>query len=529
MRLSFLEGMRLWALLTLPFLLRAQTPPEPTPVPAGATRRIVLQLSTAPIAGDAIYFTVSTKQLAIVVITPDGVRFTEETAEKAGFDWGQLDVTPPIGSTDAGALGSMHFLRDGLAGAYVVEFTAPTGVQNASATAQFGSEQEKYLAGMSHIAGFQKIGPYRLIPGRVPLEIVLGQDEEGALFDLVTPESSQLLLTLPSGQTIDSKAGKQAKITWVSATRETIDPPGAMFGVGGFLLPGKGRHQVVTFEKAAKGTYKLSATGGPTEITAAFIPFGRMMKVISDSTTAAPRTPAGETTIQLYALPYEAKVGDKLPLKVAIAGEPLSDLRFVVQMEYRQIVSREPLQYSAPEVVVVPTSFTKDAQGFYTGTIVPRKPGVLRVGVEVSGRSSNGRNVLEKSVVYGPTVTRVAARFLGLTTRKVDVDHDGLFDRLEISAKLDVAEPGDYAMRLVILGSANSVAPTDVRRKLPVGVQVLTAVFSAEEVRNRLSDGAWTVAVPQIYRTVGDNFEESVAVPQTEVKIEGNRIHDWRR
>jgi hypothetical protein len=529
MRLSFLEGMRLWALLTLPLLLRAQTPPEPTPVPAGATRRIVLQLATAPIAGDAIYFTVSTKQLAIVVITPDGVRFTEETAEKAGFDWGQLDATPPIGSSDAGALGSTHFLRDGLAGTYVVEFTAPAGVHNASATAQFGSEQEKYLAGMSHIAGFQKIGPFRLIPGRTPLEIVVDRDEEGALLDLVTPGNSPLLLTLPNGQTIDSKTGKRAKVTWVSATRETIDPPDAMVGIGGFLLPGKGMHQVLTFEKAAKGKYKIRAAGGPTVITAAFIPFGRMMTEEMDSSSTAPRPPAGQIAIQPYGLPNAAKVGDKLPVMFGIEGEPLSDLRFVVQMEYRQIVSRQPLRFSTPEVIAVPTTFTKNAEGLYTATIVPDKAGALRVGVEVSGRSSNGRSVSERSVLSELTVTRVVARFLGLTMRKVDVDHDGLFDRLEISANLDVAVPGDYEMRLELTGSTHSPVFTHVEGKLGAGAQAMTVAVPAEVVRSRLLDGTWTIGVPLIFRPEGNTFGESVVVPQTPVKMEGNRIDEWRQ
>lgn len=524
-----MECVRLFGLLTIPLLLSAQTRPAPTPVPEGTTQQIVLQIATAPLEGDAIYFQISTKQLSIVVITPDGVRFTEKTAEKAGFDWGQLDVTPPIGSTDAGAAGSMHFLRDGVAGSYVVEFTAPTGVHNASAAAQFGSEEAQYLTVMGHVAGFQKFGPIPLTPGQRPLEIFVDRDEDGALFDLVTPASTELLLTLPDGQTIDSKIGEQAKVSWISAERENIDPPGAMFGISGFLLPGKGVHQVVTFGKAAKGRYQVSAIGNPTAITAAFIPIGRILKEATDPMAASPRPPAGWIAIQPYALPNEAKVGDKLPVMIGITGDPLSDLRFAVQMEYRQIVSRDPLQYSAPEVVSVPTTFTKNERGLYTGTIVPRKPGVLRVGVEVSGRNSKGRNVSEKTVLNESTVTRVVARFLGLVARKVDADHNGTLDRLELAAKLDVVVPGDYEMRLTILGSGNSAALVDVRRNLQVGVQMLTAVLSAETIRSQLSDGTWTVAVPQIYRPEGNSFGEFVVVPETQVKIEGNRIRDWGR
>lgn len=398
--------MRLPGLLALPLLLHAQAPTALVPIPAGTTRQIILQVATPPVPDDTFYYDISTKRLSVVLVTPDGARITQATARQAGFDWGDIDVRPPIGSTDAGAAGCMHFLRTGRAGTYVVEFTAPAGVQNASAGASFGTEQDKYSVMMSRAPGYQKLGPYRLTPGQNPIEIVLDRDEQAAIFDLVTPAGGQLSLTLPNGQTIDRSIGEQARMSWEAAARENIDPPGAMAGISGFLLRDRGMHDVVMLQNAAQGRYQIRAVGAPVQVTAAYIPLGRILKGATDALTSAPvQAPAGQTRIQPYALPgYDAKVGDNVTATIGIVGDALTNPQFVVLMEYRQILSRQPLQYSAPVVEKVPTAFIRDSRGLYSGTIIPRRSGVLRVGVQVSGMLSNGQTFSDETVLSSLTV-----------------------------------------------------------------------------------------------------------------------------
>jgi hypothetical protein len=180
-----------------------------------------------------------------------------------------------------------------------------------------------------------------------------------------------------------------------------------MFGISGFPLPDEGTHHVVSFEKATKGKYQVRAVNGSVQVTAALIPVGRIMKDATDSITA-PQLPAGETQIQAYGLPYDAKVGDNLTAMVGILGEPLSNPQFVVHLEYSQIVSRQPLQFSAPVVETVHPVFARDAEGRYSATVVAQHPGILRVGVEVSGVLPNGQTFSEETVLTQVTVTPVA-------------------------------------------------------------------------------------------------------------------------
>jgi hypothetical protein len=382
---------------------------------------------------------------------------------------------------------------------------------------------------MSGLPGFQKHGPIRLAPGQNALEIVLDRDEEAAIFDLVTTTAEELSLTLPNGQTIDSSIGKQGTVSWITTTLDKIDPAGALRDIGGILLRDEGTHHVVTFENTPKGRYQIRAVNRPDQVTAAFIPFARIMKGATDAITAPPQLAAGQTRIQPYALPYDAKVGDKITASIGILGEALSNPQFVVHMEYRQIVTRDPLQFSAPEVETVPTVFTPDSDGRYTGTIVPRRPGYLRVGVQVSGRRPNGQPFSEETILTEVTVTPVVARFVGLTEQAIDSDGNGTLDRLEVTAKLEVIEPGEFEMRLSVSGPDHSFAGMSVRKKLAAGEQTLTASLSAEDVWKELADGSWTIGPPQIFRPEGNSFGEFVAVPETGIATKPYKLNDWDR
>lgn len=515
---------RLSALVTLPMLLCAQDALDTIAIPAGTTQSVAVQITTPPVAQDAIYFQVSTKRLKITLVTPDGRRVTKASAQQNGFDWGEVDFQAPIGSTDAGGIGSMHFVRPGAAGRYVVEFTAPPGVQNATASAGFKSENQKYTESTSGIPGFQKVGPYLLTPGQRPLVVILDQDEEAAIFDLLTTAGAQLSLTLPDGTIVTSSVGERGKIGWKTGRRDQMDPPGAMFGIAGLLLHEPGIHQVVTMEKAVKGRYQVHALGSPAQVTAAFIPFGRMVK----EPAAPPPRPSGETRIQGYALPYDAKVGDRLTAMIGIVGEPLSNPQFAVKMEYRTLVSRDPVQYSAPIVESAPAVFSLDPGNRYTTTIVPRRPGIMRVGVKVTGTRRNGQPFSDETLLTEVMVTPVVARLLGLTETPVDVNKNGKFDRLDITAKLSVVVPGEFEMR-VDISSGKSGALLSTRKQLAAGEHTLTVTLSAREIRERFADGMWTILPPKIYQLDGTAFGEFVAVPENRKTSGPYKLADWER
>lgn len=549
--------MRRFALLALALPLGAQTSPIRIAVPAGNTEQLALQISNAPLAGDTIYFQVSSKSLSIVLIAPSGARITKETAQKSGFDWGEMGCPPPIGSTDAGAIGSIDFLQDGVAGKYVLEFSAPSGAQNAWAAAEFGTEKELYSSLMSRVPGFQKVGTSRLDPGRKALEINLDRDEKQAIFDVLTDPGGQISLTLPNGETISDTSGKRDGVSWTTGTRDMFGPSDdEMFSIGGFLLPDVGTHHVAVFENAQKGKYKVRAVGEPANVTAAFIPLQRLLEGGTEESTKPNHVGSGRTKVELYGLPSsDAKVGDNVEVTVRISGRSLSELSFLVHMEYRQIVSRDPLSYSAPIVDEVPTVFTPKARGLYSGVVIPRRPGTLRFGVQVSGRLGNGKVFSAEAWPMTMYVEAVAARFLGLEQKAIDEDRNGTLDRLEVTAKLDVVIPGEYAMRAEISGPHSRAYTTttvdndeqlkvktevahdpygggallDTQKMLAPGTQTLTATLSAKQIRANLSDGEWVIRAPIIFRVNGNAAAEGVVIPpQAALKING-RVDDWDR
>src|ERR1700730_3749050 len=105
-------------LLTLPFLVlsaNAQQPDQPNPTAktslarGPASRRLVLTLNTPPEAGDRAGLDLSSNSIRVVLVTPDGTRISSENAQAFGFSWSETPVQPPIGSTDGGALLTIHF------------------------------------------------------------------------------------------------------------------------------------------------------------------------------------------------------------------------------------------------------------------------------------------------------------------------------------------------------------------------------------------------------------------------------------
>jgi hypothetical protein len=139
-------------------------------------------------------------------------------------------------------------------------------------------------------------------------------------------------------------------------------------------------------------------------LTAGFIPVGGALEAAAKEIGRPVQVPAGEIRLQPYGLQYDCKVGDQLPIYVGLLGDPLTKVQFEVHLEYRQISSRNPLQFSEPSVETVAATFTKDSQGRYTATVVPRHAGVLRVGVRVSGRRADGQAFSDETLLTHVTV-----------------------------------------------------------------------------------------------------------------------------
>ena len=385
-------------------------------VPAGAvSKRITMHLDTPPQPGDRFSIEVSTKKLQVVLVLPDGSRIGRINAGTAGLFWSEGDVEAPLGSIEGVSITSVQFTRTGNPGTYIVKFSAQSIEEPAWLSVHFISAAKDHLRKLKLLPGAQTAGPVTLSPTApsATLPITLGQDEEIALFDIaVTEPLAKIILALPDGRVIGPQTAMPG-IEWKSVQdpSELENPdPLSLYSIAGFLLRQEGTHHVVVFEKAARGRYEIRAersASANVELMVEFVPFGRLQ----DLDKPIP----GEVGLQqFHTLPEVALVGDNLDLRVGLTGDPVnpSSLRFEVRLEYREILPKGKTglqQFGRPVVLPVSVQFTRDADGTFSGSFVPGRAGILRVGVHVEGKRTGGQPFTDEVILHGPTIQRAPA------------------------------------------------------------------------------------------------------------------------
>lgn len=491
-------------------------------IPAGTrTARVTLTLNEAPRPGDRFVADISTDKIKAVLITPGGLRITEANASSAGMEWTSDPFTPALGTTDGGHALVVDFAMPGKAGSYVFEFDAGAATSRSRVNIRFISEKREYDAMMRSLPGFKMAGPVALGSKRPEtLNFTLAQEEKVGIFDVVvTDPSAKVGFTLPGGRVIETADGQDQGLDWKTVKKaEDIDGADSSFGIGGFLLHRDGTHHVFIFESAPQGRYEVLARTSetkPVELTAAFIPLGRALEDAVQSLGKLGDAPPGQVRLQPYALPYDCYVGDSVDLMVGLTGDPVVEpVNFKVQLEYRTQLGQDSqgaTQWSEPVVEDTNIVLTRTPEGLYTGKLTPARPGRLRVGIQVSGKSTKGKAFSEQIPVGEMNVHRVAARLGSLTEQAIPKNGSDKLERLEITAHLDVVLPGPYEMRLSIDDAHSSLgmlaSGTGV---LAAGGQTLTISIPAEDIRKKLKDGPWTIRGVQIFRPEGNSFGDFV-------------------
>ena len=487
---------------------------------------IVLPIAGAPAAGDRIVAETSTNLLKITVVTPDGRRINSANADANGFSWSESPLPPVIGSTDGGYDAIIFFKGAGAKGDYRVEFASGALTKSAKVSAWFISDRDQYDQSMKQVPGVQRLGPVSLDSSEPAEELTwsLAADEAGTLIDIVVADSNaKVQLKVRSGEILTLWTPKSNDFEWKSVrSRAEIDPPDSIFGLSGFLSTRDGFHHVVTLKTAAKGNYAVhvEASGSNSaEVEAIVLPLERMFKDATADVGKPPDLPAGTVLLEPVALPYNCFVGDKLDLAVRLVGDPVRDpVRFTVRVETRARLpynGRGPQQYAPPKVVAAPVSFTRGSDGWYRGAFIPRDPGVARLSIQARGTTTAGPAFTQEVVLQGLTVAPVVATFVSLTERAIDDDGNGHWDRLELTATLDVATPGKYEMRFRLAG-ANSIGLLgDGEATLATGRQRLAASVPATRLFESLKDGPYEIRDVRIYRPEGNTFSNFVkgAIP----------------
>ncbi|HLK67751.1 MAG TPA: hypothetical protein VKU19_30175 [Bryobacteraceae bacterium] len=530
--------------LTCAVLSKAQQtsgePPDPTRVETGhsihfgkgpARGTIVLDVTEPIEAGDVISGVVSTDKLIIAMTLPDGQTIRKETAHSAGFDWSESPMEAPIGSTDGGHLVTIYFSKPLPSGHYVLEFTAKSLNASADARFVFISPTNRYWAEMRSLPQVQFPDPVKLTQSSL-VSLELAEDEHGALMDIVVPDRTvKGSITMPDGRTLQAGVAA-AGIEWKTVDDPVkIDPPGAWFGISGFLMPVKGIHHVIGGETLPKGRYEIRAVAGGEvhgEMRVAFIPISRLFEMASKQ-DHNPAIAPDDVHIQPVGTVYSCFAGDALDLQFVMVGDVRSAIDFSLKIEHTEQLpwnGSGPVQWGPPHVNAVAVKFTRAADGKYYGKVVLGKPGLVRILLRASGKKASGARFAEEVVFPQVNVAPLVARLSKVSAAAVDTNGDHKLDRLDVICQLDVVMPGEYDFSALVRDTASGGVYANARATLKAGPQRLVASLDAKEMR-KLKDGPYEIQEVRIYRSRNTNYGDYVGVGVQPVRTALYKREDW--
>ena len=508
-------------------------------IPAGTlATQVRFSLNHAPEVGDRFIVTVSTNAVRIALVLPDGRRIDESHAESTGLDWSSMAFDPALGTTDGGHSTAIEFAQRGLAGEYIIEFDARSAAKLARVNVQFVDANREFDAMLRSVPGFRRLGPVTLTSSKpsATLDFTFARAQALALLAVVvTDPAAKISLTLPGGRIIESAEGHESGLEWNTVNKiEDLGVPGSSAGIADFLFNRGGMRRVFTFETATEGRYHLRAEkirNSRAEVTAVFVPLGNTLETGPDKLLAVP---PGQTRLRVYANPIPACfIGDPVEVAVGLDGDPIADPKFKVQLEYRSrqgVGLNGATQWGEPSVEEANVTLVRGANGRYTSMVFPSRAGLLRIGVQVSGKSRGGKTFSDDATLATVEVHRVVARLRSFTERAIPRNGTGNLERLDIAANLDIVVPGPYAMNFLVSTNSGGVGLLSRgQANLGTGEQTLTVSIPAAQVRKKLGDGPWTISGIQIFRPEGNSFGDFVATQQLTLKTAAYKRDQWDR
>ena len=496
---------------------------------AGSTaRQFVLDLT--PAAGDFLQIQLSTGHIRIAIRTPDNRTITSANAKAEGFDWFPWDEPVPL-QKDAGQSVQVVFARPAAAGRYVLEFSLAPQKFAAHADVRFVSRLADYSALLRAMpgAGIQsaRVSGAADIPVDVPADF---EGKDSQFFEIVTETPADVSVTTPDGKVLKPGATKEEDGYQWTSFEEQYGSKGEISWL--LFLPIDGIHQLVSFKRASKGRYVIHVQSQrETGVAVAFIPLDEMkdaatalranavQKLAPDEVKIEAETPDFGPTFPL--------VGDKIPLVVKILGDVgTSAPKFEVRMQTVPPLGATPIgsrRGNPLPVVTVPVNLTREPDGAWHGSAEFDGPGSTYVSIRVSGTTRSGEAFQEEALVTNSymIVNPIVARVVSLTATPVDVDGGGKFDRLDITAELDVLIPGDYVFGFSVKSNGREVLPkfggnrpAGRRTTLSKGRHKLTTSFPGSYVWSRMGEGSFVIGDVWVVRWDNGN---SVGAPSTNI------------
>ncbi len=509
-------------------------------VPAGSsTYRLVLTVAEPAVPKDSIQVTVSTAKVTTSLILPNGQKITAENAEAEGFSWSQgFDGPAPLGSDDYGQSVTITFRKRAPAGRYTFEFAFQQLREPARVKAHFTSRMSEYLALMRAAPGAQLSKPVPFSPSAT-VTIDLPNEEEDLMFDVVVPDANtEVVLVLPDGRKLRRSDAKKPDVNWSIETH----PEKGFFNE--IYPPLEGTQQIIGFKRAAKGRYDIHATPKTAtkgEMRVAVIPMKALAgafgaKLTSMNSDVGEILSSGGIKVRAKQMPFECYVGDKVDFQFELVGNVGPQPQFEIREERRAWLHsvQGGEQYADPDLVqVLPVQVTQVGPQTYRGTVIPAKPGWVRISVRATGKTASDEPFTTETLLTSSTlkVNPIAARFLGFTAKPVAPEAGSRFDRLEVSADLDVLMPGDYAMVVDLTNTRGAGFEQPEARghaTLQAGRQTLTASIPSSEIWRNEGDGPLDVAIWFITRSADANYYSlQVATEKPRLQTPAYRRDQW--
>lgn len=275
----------------------------------------------------------------------------------------------------------------------------------------------------------------------------------------------------PGGVEVDAgNAGQHGAQFESFRLDEPLGLPAPGFGVG--------EHVTVDFSQAQAGTYEVRIALGAT---------------------AQEPTPF---TIFATSAGSSVRAGLGIPEPESLPGRPVVLVGFlfdgetpIVGATFSAAVVRAEDMPGVVEPAVVPLeddgreADETAGDGLYSGLFVPTQAGSYFVEAKASGTSAHGRP-FERVVAGRFRAAERTARLVGpYSSRGVDDDGNGLFNRLVIDLGIEAPAGARLDVGLVLKGSGGKTAVSNVVVDSTGGHQTVHLGFSAEEVRSLLADG----------------------------------------
>ncbi len=154
-----------------------------------------------------------------------------------------------------------------------------------------------------------------------------------------------------------------------------------------------------------------------------------------------------------------------------------------------------------PTSVTMTDSGTYDAaqgDGIYTGTYTASTGGKFIAGLRVSGTSPGGAVYVRTSATDFRVLPPLAT-FTSFSDAGVDDNGNGLFDRIVVTANLQVQQAGNYRLELTLVASNGEQTQATSTATLAAGAQQMTVAFTAKQIAALGVNGPYTIKNATLY------------------------------